>query len=63
MAGHSRSDALRMEVQAMDRIERAMASMDDLPEPMQARVRRWVAETYTATPNGDGATPQEGAAQ
>ena len=44
----TRSEALRLEVAAMARIERAMTAIDDLPEPMQARVRRWVAETYAA---------------
>ena len=60
----ARSAALAAEVAAMDRIERAMDALAELPAPAQARVRRWVAETYPA-PDGlaaasNGAT-QDGA--
>ena len=46
----TRSTALAAEVRTMDKIERAMAGIDDLPEPSQARVRRWVTETYLGDP-------------
>jgi hypothetical protein len=51
MATHTRSSSLSAEVAAMDRIERAMAALDALDEKAQARVRRWVSETY---PSPDG---------
>ncbi len=47
----TRSAELAAEVAAMDRIERAMAALSDLPDAAQARVRRWVSETY---PSPDG---------
>jgi len=61
MPGHTRSAALAAEIAAMDRIERAMEALDGLPGAAQARVRRWVAETYPvpdglpAASNGGGA--------
>jgi hypothetical protein len=54
----SRSTSLAAEVKAMDKIERAMSAIGELPEPSQARVRRWVAETFVLTepgPSPDGA--------
>lgn len=54
----SRSTALALEVKAMDRIERAIAGIDELPDPAaRARVRRWAAETCLsglAEPDGSG---------
>jgi len=44
----TRSSGLSAIVAAMDRIERAMAALADLPESDQATVRAWVAATYPA---------------
>jgi hypothetical protein len=41
-----RSTSLSAEIGVMDKIERAMAAVDDLPEASAKRVRRWVQETY-----------------
>jgi len=48
-AAGKRSEERKAEVKVMDRIEGALAAIDDLPERAQARVRSWVLDEY-ATP-------------
>jgi len=55
----TRSPGLAAVVAAMDRIERAMAALADLPAADQATVRAWVAATYPA-PTGLPATTNGG---
>lgn len=41
-----RSDALSAEVAAMGRLDAAFQAIEDLPDRVKHRVRRWAHETY-----------------
>jgi len=54
----ARSAELNAEVNVMASIERALSRIDELTPAAQARVRRWVSETFIQ-PSDNGQQPSQ----